>query len=411
MKNKRQKAVFFGDPFCPANLPVCEQGPAAWNQTRGVRQKPEACRTVKLILLFSIIHILLSIPCLPVSASAAGIKSRAAVVMDSATGRVLYAKNQELRLLPASTTKLMTAMVALDKAGLQDSVTISRRAAATAPTSSGFRAGDKVTVETLLYAALMKSANDAAVALAEAVAHTERDFVAMMNLKAAAIGANDTKFVNPHGLPGKNQYTTAYDLARIMRNAMKYPVLKEIIGTRITELSAKTGRKVFIKNTNKLLWSDEDLLGGKTGYTRKARHCFVCAGERDSETIIVAILGAPSRELLWKETEILMDFGSKVMRSEEEPFVYLAQKEGAQAKARRASYTPEKKYLPDNASSGISSKRNMTSRGEEKKAVYAAAKMKQGKITGNTASQTKKAAGSKIRKPDIERQGDYGDKE
>ena len=105
------------------------------------------------------------------------IQSKAAVVMDSATGRVLYAKNPELRLLPASTTKLMTALVVIEKARLTDVVTVSQRAAAAPPTRAGLRAGDKVTIETLLYAALMKSANDAAVALAEAVGGSEEEFV------------------------------------------------------------------------------------------------------------------------------------------------------------------------------------------------------------------------------------------
>jgi D-alanyl-D-alanine carboxypeptidase (penicillin-binding protein 5/6) len=421
MKNERQNKVFFDALSFSAGPVVCGHGRAAGNQPQKFGRKPVSGLKMKLALMFSSIYILTSMACPMFSASAAEIKSRAAVVMDSATGRVLYAKNQGLRLLPASTTKLVTAMVTLDKAGLKDIVTISRRAAATAPTSSGFRAGDKVTVETLLYAALMKSANDAAVALAEAVAGTESEFVVMMNRKAAAIGADNTKFVNPHGLPGKNQYTTAYDLARIMRHAMRYPLLKEIIGTRITELSTQTGKTVFIRNTNKLLWSDEDILGGKTGYTRKARHCFVCAGERDNDTIIVAILGAPSRKFLWKEAEILMDFGSRVMKAEEEPFVYFTQKGGAPAKARRVLYTAGTKHLPDNVSSARAGRVIVASPGEEKKAVYAAAKMKQTKVTMDTDFNTKKIAdkttakhlsyGNKTRKPDIERQGDNGDKE
>ncbi|MBI5640960.1 MAG: D-alanyl-D-alanine carboxypeptidase, partial [Nitrospirae bacterium] len=199
----------------------------------------------------------------------------------------------------------------------------SRKASLAAPTKVGFREGDRVTIETLLYAALMKSANDASVALAEAVAGSEDDFVRLMNRTAIAIGAMDTKFINANGLPGKGQHITAYDLAKIMRQAIKHPVLKEIIGTRITEVSAESGRPIFIKNTNKLLWSDEEVLGGKTGYTRQAKHCFVCAGEKDNETMIVALLGASSRDLLWKETEDLMAFGSKVMNSTEEPVVYL----------------------------------------------------------------------------------------
>ena len=263
--------------------------------------------------------------CIVHAASAFGeeIQARAAVVMEASTGRVLYAKNPELRLMPASTTKLMTALIAVEKVNLKDVVTISRNAVNVAPTKSGFKEGDKVTVETLLYAALMKSANDAAVALAEAVAGTEEEFVQLMNMKAIALGATDTKFINPNGLPGKGQYITAYDLSKIMRQAIKHPVLKEILGTRAAELSTEAGKTFYVKNTNKLLWSDDELLGGKTGFTNAARHCFVCAGERDNNTLIVALLGAPSRTELWKETEDLMAFGSKVMKNQEEPVVYL----------------------------------------------------------------------------------------
>jgi serine-type D-Ala-D-Ala carboxypeptidase (penicillin-binding protein 5/6) len=267
------------------------------------------------------------------------IQSRAAVVMDAATGRVLYAKNPELRLLPASTTKLMTALVVIEKAKLTDVVTVSQRAASAPPTKAGLKAGDKITIETLLYAALMKSANDAAVALAEGVAGSEEEFVHLMNRKALAIGANDTHFINANGLPGKGQYITAYDLSKIMRHAIQYPVLKEILGTRITEISTETGKTMFIKNTNKLLWSDEDLLGGKTGYTNQARHCFVCVGERDRDTLVVALLGSPRRELLWKESEELLGFGAKVLNNNEEPVVYLTRADYDASKVTRATYT------------------------------------------------------------------------
>lgn len=276
---------------------------------------------------------------LPSAVFAEEIKSRAAVVMDAVTGRVLYAKNPDLYLMPASTTKLMTALVVVEKAKLSDVVTISRKAANTPPTKVGFKEGDKVTLETLLYAALMKSANDAAVALAEGVAGSEEEFVTLMNRKALAIGAEDTRFINANGLPGDGQHITAYDLAKIMRQAIKYPILKEILGTRITEVTSETGKSKFIRNTNRLLWSDEELLGGKTGYTRQARHCFVCAGERDHETIIVALLGAPSRDLLWKESEELMAFGVKVINRSEEPVIYLTKSDRDTFKATKALYT------------------------------------------------------------------------
>lgn len=290
------------------------------------------------------IIILLTTYCLvPAVSYAVEIKSRAAIVMDASTKRVLYAKNPELKLKPASTTKLMTALIVVERAKMSDVVTISKRAVGTAPTKVGFKAGDKVTVETLLYAALMKSANDAAVALAEAVAGSEKEFVRLMNHKALALGLKDTRFVNPHGLPGRGQYITAYDLARIMGHAIKNPVLREILGTRVRKVAAKKGKSIFIKSTNKLLWFDEALLGGKTGYTRRARHCFAGVSDRGEESVIVALLGTPKRDLLWKEAEALLDFGYKVKDNLEEPVVFLTPSSPYNKQLKKASYTKKMK--------------------------------------------------------------------
>jgi D-alanyl-D-alanine carboxypeptidase (penicillin-binding protein 5/6) len=347
----------------------------------------------------------------PITAAYADdIQSKAAVVMDAATGRILYAKNPELRLLPASTTKLMTALVVIEKAKLTDVVTVSRRAAAAQPTRAGLKAGDKITIETLLYAALMKSANDAAVALAEAVGGSEEEFVQLMNRKALAIGANDTHFINANGLPGNGQYITAYDLSKIMRHAIKYPVLKEILGTRITEISTEAGKTMFIKNTNKLLWSDEDLLGGKTGYTNQARHCFVCAGERDKDTLIVALLGSPRRDLLWKETEELMGFGARVLNNTEEPVVYLTRADYDVSHVSKASYTPradirvaKKHYKP-----GKAKKRVVASRKKapgRKHNVTAAKGTKKKQQTATRRSKKNTVEAQKTEKTDTVKKG------
>ncbi|MBI5849035.1 MAG: D-alanyl-D-alanine carboxypeptidase [Nitrospirae bacterium] len=218
--------------------------------------------------------------CLLLSVSTAfgeEIKARGAVVMEAGTGRVLFAKNPELRLFPASTTKLMTALVVLDRMRPDDIVTVSARAAAAPPTKVGLRPGFTLTIKALLHAALIRSANDAAVALAEAVAGSEEGFVELMNMKAASLGLYNTRFINPNGLPGPGQYTTALELAQIMREALRHPLLQEILGTRVAEISTVDGRTKKISNTNHLLWSDQDLILGKTGYTRDARHCFVSA--------------------------------------------------------------------------------------------------------------------------------------
>jgi D-alanyl-D-alanine carboxypeptidase (penicillin-binding protein 5/6) len=260
--------------------------------------------------------------------------------MDATTGRVLFAKNPDLRLMPASTTKLMTALVVIEKMNLNDVATVSKKASSAPATKIGLKEGDTVTIKTLLNAALIKSANDAAVALAEAVAGSVEEFVDLMNKKAIALGLHDTRFINPNGLPGTGQYITSYDLAKILREAIKYPLLKEILGTRIAEFTTGSGKTISVKNTNKLLWSDEGFLGGKTGYTNQARHCFVGACERETgRTIIVALLGTPSRPLLWKETEDLMALGTRVLNNLEEPVVYFTKFDHDVADIRKASYT------------------------------------------------------------------------
>lgn len=280
------------------------------------------------------------------AAYAAGISSRAAVVMEASTGRVLYGKNPNLRLPPASTTKLMTAMIALDRLVPSDTVTVSDRAAGVSAVKANLRAGEKVTVETLLNAALIKSANDAAFVLAEAVAGTEEKFVDLMNQKVIALGMSDTRFMNSTGLPGHGQYITAYDLAKMLRQALRYPLIREIINTKASRISTEEGRSIFLKNSNRLLWADETMVGGKTGYTRQARHCFVFACEQGNETVIAAVLGAPSRETLWKESEELMEKGFGVMSGKEEPTVYFT-KSDYKASVQPASYSTKTLEVKD----------------------------------------------------------------
>jgi D-alanyl-D-alanine carboxypeptidase (penicillin-binding protein 5/6) len=246
--------------------------------------------------------------CLP-NSFAEEINSQAAVVMNASTGEVLIAKNSEDLLPPASTVKLMTAIIVMEKANLSEIVTISQKAAHARPFKVGFKKGDRVTIETLLFAALLKSANDAAVALAEAIAGSEENFVPFMNEKAARIGAINTRFINATGLPGIGQFITALDLSKILKYAMSYPKLRGILATPSAEVSTEKGKAIFLKNTDKLLWSDEDVIGGKTGYTNSAKHCFVFAAERDGETVIVSLLGSPTRKNLWKEAKKLADKG------------------------------------------------------------------------------------------------------
>jgi len=253
------------------------------------------------LLLLLLVFILVSSDCF-----AEMIKSRAAITIDASTGEILFSKNSKRRLPPASTTKLMTVILAVENEDLSKVVKISKKASHAAPSKAGFKEADRVTIEGLIYAALLESANDATVALAEAIAGSEKRFVSLMNQKALAIGARDTKFINSNGLPGSGQYTTALDLSKILNYALKIPKLREIIGTPVAQITTENGRVFYLRSTDKLLWSDEKVIGGKTGYTRKAGHCFVCAAQSETKTILVAILGSPSRRDLWTDTKILI---------------------------------------------------------------------------------------------------------
>ncbi len=218
---------------------------------------------------------------------------------------VIYAKSPKLRLPPASTTKLVTAMVVLDYLDPGKKVKISKRAASIQTIKPRLKPGEELTVEDLLHLALMRSINSSAYALAEEVAGSEAAFTKLMNHKAAEIGAMDTRFVNTSGLPKVGQYTTVYDLTLILKKSLEYPLIKEILGKKEALIVADGGRSMFIENTDRLLWTKENMIGGKTGYTRQARHCFVGALETDHGPILIAILGASSRDRLWRSAQLL----------------------------------------------------------------------------------------------------------
>ncbi|MEW6600667.1 MAG: serine hydrolase [Nitrospirota bacterium] len=275
------------------------------------------------------------------SSHAADITAKAAVVINSEDDTLLFGKNPDLKLPPASTTKLITAMVALDTLGPDEVITISKKAANTASVRPHLSAGEHISVRDLLQLALIRSINGAAVALAEASAGKEEAFVPLMNDKAQSISALNTRFINASGLPGKGQYTTARDLAKIMKMALSYPVIADIIHTPTTELDVK-GKPVVITNTNNLLWTDNGHLGGKTGYTRAARHCFVGASDKGDGTLIIALLGDASRSRLWMDAEKLLakDFqAGTIIISSKDSSVAAKRKKTAHRKRARKSRT------------------------------------------------------------------------
>jgi len=267
-------------------------------------------------LLFSVHYLLFT------AVYADEILSRSALVMDADSERILFAKNPHLKLPPASTVKVMTAIVVAENADLEKIVTVSSKAAWQQPSKINLKRGERIKIKDLLYAALMESANDAATALAESVTGNEWKFVKLMNQKALEIGATNTRFINANGLPGKRQYTTAYDLAKIMQYAIRIPLIREVLTTRFKEISTVEGRSIFMRNANKLLWKNEDFVGGKTGFTRRARHCLVGVTNKENRELVVSVLGSPSRQLLWSEYEALFEKGFNILNMQEEPVIY-----------------------------------------------------------------------------------------
>jgi D-alanyl-D-alanine carboxypeptidase (penicillin-binding protein 5/6) len=200
-------------------------------------------------------------------------------------------------------------MVAIDLLKTDDIVRISGKAGKVRTIPPRLQPDEEFAVIDLLNLALMKSINQAAVALAEAAAGSEEAFVVLMNQKAQEIGARDTLFANASGLPKGKQYSTASDLALIMKAALSYPLIREILAKKMCIVKTAGGREIFLENSNHLLWEDQTVIIGKTGYTGNARHCFVGAMDTDNGTVITAVLGARSRRNLWKATEMLAEIG------------------------------------------------------------------------------------------------------
>lgn len=239
-----------------------------------------------------------------------------AVLMNPTTGEVLFAKEPHLRLPPASTTKVLTALVALERLDPNARVLVSPQAASAPPSRIGLRAGEAALTQDLLYGLMLKSGNDAAETLAEAAGGSVAGFAELMNARAWQIGARNSHFMNPHGLPNDDHYATAYDLALIFRQAMNHPMFADIVRTRNAALRIESGqglygdwRMVPVVSHNRLLGSYEGTLGGKTGFTLKARRCFVGEVDRGGVRLIVAILNSPSSGTLWRDARALLDYG------------------------------------------------------------------------------------------------------
>lgn len=236
-----------------------------------------------------------------------GVSARGAVLMEADSGTVVFGQNENARLSMASTTKIMTALVALESLPISTPVAVTAATVGVEGSSIYLTEGETLTLEDLLYALMLESANDAAETIAVAVAGDVPAFAELMNKKAAELGLTDTHFVNPHGLDAEGHYTTAKELALLARAALENPDFRRICSTerRTIPLRGNEGVRLLL-NHNKLLKSYEGCIGVKTGYTKKTGRCLVSAAERDGVTLIAVTLGAPDD---WRDHTAMLDYG------------------------------------------------------------------------------------------------------
>lgn len=244
------------------------------------------------------------------------LNAESALLMDAKTGQVLYSKEANKKQFPASTTKVLTALVVLDNAKLTDVVTVGKNPPFADGSSIGLKEGEKFTVETLLTGLLLESGNDCAEALAEYVGGTTSNFVKMMNEKAKALGCNDSNFENPSGLPNDKHVSTAYDLALILKEAIKNPDYINISRKISVELppSNLDKEKRWANNHNHLINKNSKYyykyaLAGKSGYTDVARHTFVISAQKDNRTLIATFLKAEDKNKNFEDMANLLDYG------------------------------------------------------------------------------------------------------
>lgn len=231
------------------------------------------------------------------------VEALAAIVIDSYSGRVLFEKNAYEKRSIASTTKIMTAIVAIEKGNLEDIVTISKRSAAVGGSTINLKQGQKYKLRELLYGMMLNSGNDAAVAIAEHIGGSVEGFALLMNEEAKLIGAKNSCFVTPHGLDTEGQYCTAFDLALITKYALRNKIFSEIVKTKSAQIPGKS-----LSNTNEMLFGYSNTDGVKTGFTGEAGRCLVTSVSRGDLRFISVVLGCATRTFRTESSRTILDF-------------------------------------------------------------------------------------------------------
>lgn len=233
--------------------------------------------------------------------------SRRYIVYDRISKSMIIGKNEDVKSAMASTTKIMTTIVILEKADLNEKVTVSAKAGGTGGSRLGLKRGDKASVRDLLYGLMLRSGNDAAVALAEHVGGSVKEFAELMNEKAIELGLTNTHFVTPHGLDDANHYTTALELAKLTDYAMNNETFVKIVGTKSTTIYINNQSRQ-INNTNELLGVLNGVVGVKTGFTNNAGRCLVTETKRNNMDIITIVLGADTKKDRTKDSVNLIEY-------------------------------------------------------------------------------------------------------
>ena len=243
------------------------------------------------------------------SADKPKLSARSAVLYEPETKTFIYKENENEHLAMASTTKIMTALLAIERLKPDKLITIPSEAVGIEGSSLYLEEGEILSAEALLYGLILQSANDAAAALAIEISGSVENFAALMNEKAFELGLSDTNFKNPHGLDDKEHYTTAHDLALIAAEALKNDAFKKISSSYKKEIESSHKTRILV-NHNKLLKSYDGCIGVKTGYTKKSGRSLVSAAERDGLTLIAVTINAPDD---WRDHTALLDFGYSLL--------------------------------------------------------------------------------------------------
>ncbi len=241
------------------------------------------------------------------SESSLNLNSRSCIVLDRQSKNILFGKNEKNKVKMASTTKIMTAIVVIENANLDETVEVSKKAASTGGSRLGLKTGDKITIKNLLYGLMLCSGNDAAVALAESISGSVPNFAILMNNKAKELGLENTHFETPHGLDSDNHYTTAYELALLTDYALKNSTFSNIVGTKNYTININ-GYPKNLNNTNELLGNLNGVYGVKTGFTNGANRCLVTACKRGNMDIICVVLGADTKNFRTQDSIKLIEY-------------------------------------------------------------------------------------------------------